>query len=49
MAKSAEEKTLVPKKSGEVVSRGEEFEHWLHRFTEDMWRCPFLSLFGRDR
>jgi HSP20 family protein len=44
-----EEKALATKKSGEVVSRGEEFEHWLERVMGDMWRPPFPSLFGRDR
>ena len=46
---SAEEKAVAPKKSGEVLSRGEEYEHWLDRLMEDMWRRPFPSLFGRDR
>jgi HSP20 family protein len=50
MAKTgAEEKAVVAKKPGEIVSRGEEFEHWLDRFMEDMWRRPFPGLFGRDR
>jgi HSP20 family protein len=44
-----EEKSVATKKSGEVVSRGEEFEHWLERVMDDMWRRPFPSLFGRDR
>lgn len=44
-----EEKALATKKSGEVVSRGEEFEHWLERVMGDMWCPPFPSLFGRDR
>jgi HSP20 family protein len=46
---AAEEKAVTTKKPSEVVSRGEEFEHWLDRFMEDMWRRPFPSLFGRDR
>jgi HSP20 family protein len=50
MAKTgAEEKAVATKKPGEIVSRGEEFEHWLDRFMEDMWRRPFPSLLGRDR
>jgi HSP20 family protein len=50
MAKpAAEQKAVVTKKPGEIVSRGEEFEHWLDRVMEDMWRRPFPSLFGRDR
>jgi len=50
MAKpGTEEKSVVTKKPGEIVSRGEEFEHWLDRIMEDMWRRPFPSLFGRDR
>jgi HSP20 family protein len=48
MAK-AEEKAVATKKPSEVVSRGEEFEHWVERFMDDMWRRPFPSLFGRDR
>jgi HSP20 family protein len=46
---AAEEKAVAKKKPGELVSRAEEFEHWLDRFMEDMWRRPFPSLFGRDR
>ncbi len=46
---AAEEKAVATKKPGELVSRAEEFEHWLDRFMEDMWRRPFPSLFGRDR
>ena len=46
---AADEKAVATKKPGEVVSRGEEFEHWLEHFMEDMWRRPFPSLFGRDR
>ena len=46
---TAEEKAVTTKKPGEVVSRAEEFEHWLDRFMDDMWRRPFPSLFGRDR
>ncbi len=52
MAKAAEEEKAVAtrKKSGEIASRAEEFEHWLDRFMDDMWRRPFPSLFGgRDR
>lgn len=50
MTKAAtEEKAVATKKPGEMVSRGEEFEHWLDRFMDDMWRRPFPSLFGRDR
>ncbi len=50
MTKAAsEEKAVATKKSGEIVSRGEEFEHWLDRLMEDMWHRPFPSLFGRDR
>lgn len=50
MTKAAtEEKAIATKKPSEVVSRGEEFEHWLDRFMDDMWRRPFPSLFGRDR
>lgn len=50
MKKAAtEEKAIATKKPGEIVSRGEDFEHWLDRFMEDMWRRPFPSLFGRDR
>lgn len=49
MKAGAEEKAVVTKKPGEIVSRGEEFEHWLDRFMEDMWRRPFPSLFGRER
>ncbi len=50
MAKAAEEeKAVATKKRGEIVSRGEEFEHWLDRLMDDMWRRPFPSLFGRDR
>lgn len=50
MSKAAvEEKAVATKKPGEVLSRGEEFEHWLEQFMEDMWRRPFPSLFGRDR
>lgn len=44
-----EEKAVAGKKSGEVMTRGEEFEHWMDRFMEDMWRRPFPGLFGRDR
>lgn len=46
---AAEEKAVTTKKAGEIVPRGEEFEHWLDRFMEDVWRRPFPSLFGRDR
>jgi len=50
MKKAAtEEKAVATKKPGELVSRAEEFEHWLDRFMEDMRRRPFPSLFGRDR
>lgn len=50
MAKAAEEeKAVTTKKPSEVVSRGEEIEHWLERFMDDMWRRPFPSLFGRER
>lgn len=50
MAKpAAEEKAVATKKPAEIVSRGEEFEHWLDRFMEDMWHRPLPSLFGRDR
>ena len=46
---AAEEKAVATKKPGEIVSRAEEFEHWLDRFMDDMWRRPFPSLFGGDR
>lgn len=46
---AAEEKSVATKKPSEIVSRGEEFEQWLDRFMDDMWRRPFPSLFGRDR
>jgi HSP20 family protein len=46
---AAEEKAVAKKKPSELVSRAEEFEHWVDRFMEDMWRRPFPSLFGRDR
>jgi HSP20 family protein len=50
MAKATEEeKAVATKKRGEIVSRGEEIEHWLDRFMDDMWRRPFPSLFGLDR
>jgi HSP20 family protein len=50
MAKAVEEeKAVTTKKPSEIVSRGEEFEHWLDHLMEDMWRRPFPSLFGRDR
>lgn len=50
MAKAAEEeKAITAKKPSEIVSRGEELEHWMERFMDDMWRRPFPSLFGRDR
>lgn len=50
MTKAAtEDKAVATKKPAEVVSRGEEFEHWLDRFMDEMWRRPFPSLFGRDR
>jgi len=36
MTKAAsEEKAVATKKPGEVVSRGEEFEHWLDRFMDE--------------
>ena len=40
---SSRERSITP------TSRAEEFEHWLDRVMEDMWRRPFPSLFGRDR
>jgi HSP20 family protein len=46
---AAEDKAVATKKPSEVVSRGEDFEHWLDHLMEDMWRRPFPSLFGRDR
>jgi HSP20 family protein len=50
MAKAVEEeKAVTTKKPSEIATRGEEFEHWLERFMDDMWRRPFPSLFGRDR
>lgn len=50
MAKGAEEeKAVTTKKPSEIVSRGEELEHWMERFMDDFWRRPFPSLFGRDR
>jgi len=50
MTKAAtEEKAVATKKPGEMMSRGEGFEHWLDRLMEDMWRRPFPSVFGRDR
>lgn len=48
MAK-VDEKAVTTKKPSEITTRGEEFEHWLERFMDDMWRRPFPSLFGRDR
>lgn len=44
-----EEQAVAPKKPSEVLSRAEEFEHWMQHFMDDMWRRPFPSLFGRDR
>lgn len=44
-----EEKAVATKKSGEVTLRPEDFEHWLDRFVDEVWRRPFPSLFGRDR
>jgi HSP20 family protein len=50
MSKAAEEeKSVVTKKPSEIVSRADDFEHWMERFMDDMWRRPFPSLFGRDR
>lgn len=50
MAKAVEEeKSVTTKKPSEIVSRGEEMEHWLEHFMGDMWRRPFPSFFGRDR
>jgi HSP20 family protein len=49
MAKGAEEKAVAPKKPSEVVSRGEEFEHWLDRLNGRHGRRHSPSLFGRDR
>lgn len=50
MAKAAEEeKAVTTKKPSEIVSRGEELEHWMERFMDDFWRRPFPSLSGRDR
>ena len=50
MTKAAEEeKAVATKKPSEVVSRVEDFEHWMEHFMDDMWRRPFPSLFGRDR
>lgn len=50
MAKAAaEDKAVATKQPGEIMSRTEEFEHWLDHLMEDMWRRPFPSLFGRDR
>lgn len=50
MTKAAsEEKAVATKKPSEIVSRAEEFEHWVERFMDDMWRRPFPRLFGRDR
>lgn len=50
MTKAAvEEKAVAAKKPSEVASRAEDFEHWMERFLDDMWRRPFPSLFGRDR
>lgn len=46
---AAEDKAVATKKPGEIVSRTEEFEHWLDHLMDDMWRRPFPSLFGRDR
>lgn len=52
MAKTAEEKetkAIAPKKSGEIVTRAEEFENWLERLMEDFWRRPFPSVLARER
>lgn len=46
---AAEEKAVATKKPSEIVSRAEDFEHWMERFMDDMWRRPFPSLFGRER
>jgi hypothetical protein len=49
MSKAAEEeKSVVTKKPSEIVSRADDFEHWMERFMDDMWRRPFPSLFGRE-
>lgn len=44
-----EEKAVATKRSGEVMLRPEDFEHWLDRFVDEVWRRPFPGLFGRDR
>ncbi len=49
MTKAASEEKAVATKTPSDISRGEEFEHWLDRLMDDMWRRPFPSLFGRDR
>ena len=46
---AAEDKAVATKKPGEIVSRTDEFEHWLDRLMDDMWRRPFPGLFGRER
>ncbi len=46
---AAEDKAVATKKPSEIVSRAEDFEHWLDHLMEDVWRRPFPSLFGRDR
>ena len=50
MAKAVEEeKAVTTKKPSEIVSCGEEMEHWLEHFMSDVWRRLFPSFFGRDR
>ena len=46
---AAEEKAVATKHPSEITSRAEEFEHWLDRVMDDIWRRPFPALFGRDR
>ena len=50
MAKAdVEDKAVATKKPSEIVSRAEDFEHWLDHIMENMWRRPFPNPFGRDR
>lgn len=46
---AAEEKAVTSKQAGVLAPRAEEFEHWLDRIMDDMWRRPFPGLFGRER
>lgn len=46
---AAEEKAVTAKQAGALAPRAEEFEHWLDRIMDDMWRRPFPGLFGRER